>query len=104
MRKLWIIVLASSILILDSPGRAASIVFVGNSFTFGELSDVKHYRADTVHDLNGDGIGGVPALFKSFTVQAHLDYDVSLETAPGKNFDYHVQHKAALLNRTWDHV
>ena len=25
------------------------------------------YRADTVTDLNGQGIGGMPALFKSFT-------------------------------------
>jgi hypothetical protein len=104
MRTLWWVVLGALTLILDSPGRAVSILFVGNSFTFGELSDVKHYRPDTVHDLNGDGIGGVPALFKSFTVQAHLDYEVSLETAPGKNFDFHMQHEAAVLNRAWDHV
>ena len=34
-------------LIVDVPGRAASILFVGNSFTYGELSDVKHYRPET---------------------------------------------------------
>ena len=40
-----------------------SILFVGNSFTFGAGSAVKFYRAETVTDLNSEGIGGVPALF-----------------------------------------
>lgn len=104
MHRLLVLVVGVLALVMQSPGHAASIVFIGNSFTFGELSDVKHYRADSVHDLNHDGIGGVPALFKGFTVQAHLDYDVSLETSPGKNFDFHWQEKAAVLNRPWDHV
>ena len=52
-----------------------SILFVGNSFTFGAGSPVRFYRADTVTDLNNEGIGGVPALFKSFTQQAGLPYD-----------------------------
>jgi len=104
MRKLLILVVGVLTLSLQSPGHAASILFVGNSFTFGELSAVKHYRADTVHDLNNEGIGGVPALFEYFTVQAHLDYDVSLETSPGKNFDFHLQRKSAVLDRSWDHV
>src|SRR3569833_3478683 len=99
MRKLF--VWAVLTLILDSPGHAASILFVGNSFTYGELSAVKHYRPETVHDLNNEGIGGVPALFKQFTVQSHLDYDVSLETSPGKNFDFHIEHKLAVLVRAW---
>lgn len=61
-------------LILASPGYAASILFVGNSFTYGELSPVEHYQPDSVNDLNHEGIGGVPAVFKAFTVEAHLDY------------------------------
>src|SRR3954447_14610343 len=104
MRTLWSLVFGALILILDVPGRAASILFVGNSFTFGELSEVKHYRPESVHDLNNEGIGGVPALFKQFTVQSHLDYDVSLETSPGKNFDFHIQQKSSVLDRAWDHV
>jgi hypothetical protein len=99
-----LLVFAALTLILASPGQAASIVFVGNSFTFGELSPVKHYQPESVHDLNHEGIGGVPALFKAFTAEAHLDYDVSLETSPGKNFDFHLQHEAAVLDRSWDHV
>jgi len=44
-----------------------SILFIGNSFTFAANSPVRFYRAETVTDLNNEGNGGVPALFKSFT-------------------------------------
>ena len=81
-----------------------TILFIGNSFTFGALSPAFRYRADSVTDLNGDGIGGVPALFKLFTEQAGLDYAVSLETAPGRSLEWHWANKRALLDRRWDHV
>jgi hypothetical protein len=81
-----------------------SILFVGNSFTYGELSPVRHFQPESVTDLNHEGTGGVPALLKAFTLQAHLSYDVSLETSPGKNLDFHLEQKAALLDRAWDYV
>ncbi|MEA3151753.1 MAG: hypothetical protein QOD56_2692, partial [Gammaproteobacteria bacterium] len=43
---------------------AASILFIGNSFTFAYGSPVRYYRPDSVTDLNRAGQGGVPALFK----------------------------------------
>ncbi|MDR3508913.1 MAG: hypothetical protein P4L64_13545 [Caulobacteraceae bacterium] len=49
-------------------------------------------------------MGGAPALFKLFTQEAGLTYDVSLETVGGKGLDYHLEHKTALLDRPWDHV
>ena len=78
-----------------SPASAASqsILFVGNSYTFGRLDPVMSYNAGNVHDLtaafqaaNATGTnawephpwGGVPGIFKQFTVQAGLDYDVSI--------------------------
>jgi hypothetical protein len=91
-------------LALGQAASAKTILFVGNSFTYGELSAVKDYKANSVTDLNKAGIGGVPALFKSFAAQAGLDYDVSLETVPGVGLDYHYDHKRALLNRKWDAV
>lgn len=82
-----------------------SVLFVGNSFTFGFGSPVRFYRADTVTDLNSEGIGGVPALFKSFTRQAGLDYDVFLETRPGVGLDYHLENKLGVIGqRGWDSV
>ena len=86
------------------PARAETILFVGNSFTAGAVSDVQNYRPDTVANLNHDGVGGVPALFKSFASQAGLRYEVSLEIAGGTNLDFHYEQKAALIARPWDHV
>lgn len=76
-----------------------SILFIGNSFTFAAGSPVRFYRADTVTDLNAEGIGGVPALFKSFTQQAGLAYDVFLETRGGSGLDFHLANKLDVLGR-----
>jgi hypothetical protein len=88
----------------SAPAAAETILFVGNSFTFGALSPVQRFRPETVTDLNHDGVGGVPALFKVFTSQCGLDYDVSLETAAGTDLEFHFEQKAALIARPWDHV
>jgi putative endopeptidase len=99
-----IAVVLLSIACTHAPASAKTILFVGNSFTFGAESPVQHYRPETVTDLNHDGMGGIPALFKSFTTQAGFNYDVSLETAAGANLDFHYEAKQALLARAWDHV
>lgn len=92
-------------LLWTAGARAGSILFVGNSFTFGYGSPLLYYRARTVTDLNGTGLGGVPALFKSFTVEAGLDYDVSLETHPGIGLDWHLRHELTEVGqRPWDAV
>ncbi|HEU0161496.1 MAG TPA: hypothetical protein VFQ69_03745 [Rhizomicrobium sp.] len=86
-----------------------TILFVGNSFTFGAGSPAHHYRTDTVTDLNGPDakgktVGGVPAIFKAFTRQAGLFYDVHVETVGGKGLDFHYAEKRALIDRPWDVV
>jgi hypothetical protein len=84
---------------------ATSILFIGNSFTFGQGSAVRYYHPETVTDLNNLGIGGVPALFKSFTRQAGLDYDVYLETQPGSGLEFHIENRLAQIGRRpWDTV
>ncbi|HVR49932.1 MAG TPA: PEP-CTERM sorting domain-containing protein [Pseudorhodoferax sp.] len=72
-----------------------SVLFVGNSYTFGRVDPVMSYNAANVRDLtanmaaaNGTGSnafephpwGGVAGIFKQLTVQAGLDYDVALST------------------------
>ena len=72
-----------------------SVLFVGNSYTFGRVDPVMGYNAANVRDLtagmaaaNGTGSnafephpwGGVAGIFKQLTVQAGLDYDVALST------------------------
>ncbi|MDH0865761.1 DUF4886 domain-containing protein [Mitsuaria sp. GD03876] len=84
--------------------RAESILFVGNSFTYAQGSAVMQFSPGSVTDLNGSNIGGIPALFKAFTVQAGLDYDVSLETVGGSGLDLHYNTKMALIDKPWDRV
>lgn len=81
-----------------------SILFIGNSFTYAQGSAVQTFQPGTVTDLNGTNIGGIPALFKSFTTQAGLSYDVSLETVGGSGLDLHYNTKQALINKPWDTV
>lgn len=82
-----------------------SILFIGNSFTYGAGSAVRFHRADTVTDLNNEGNGGVPALFKSFTAQAGLDYVVYLETRGGSGLEFHLENKLGVIGRRpWDTV
>ena len=69
------------------------ILFVGNSYTFGRVDPVLSYNAANVHDLTAafnavsstgsnpwepHPWGGVPGLFKKFTDEAGLSYDVSI--------------------------
>ena len=83
---------------------ARTILFVGNSFTFGDRSPVKRFHPERVTDLNKDGFGGVPALFKTFTTESGLNYDVSLETSPGKSLSWHYANEQAQLKGQWDVV
>lgn len=95
------------VLALGEAGVAAgtSVLFIGNSFTFGSGSALRFYRADTVTDLNNEGIGGVPALFKSFTDQAGFDFEVALETRGGTGLDFHLENKLGVIGRRgWDTV
>ena len=95
-------IFASSALLAQSRTK---ILFIGNSFTFAAGSPVRFYRASTVTDLNDEGVGGVPALFKSFADQAGLAYDVSLETRGGTGLDFHLAEKSGVIgSRAWDTV
>lgn len=85
--------------------QAADILFIGNSFTYAAGSAVRTWRVDSVNDLNAQGIGGMPALFKAFTQQAGLKYDVSLETQGGVGIEWHLENKLGVIGqRPWDVV
>lgn len=103
-----VLTLVSSVLVAVSVTAAQSgpsILFIGNSFTFGAGSPVRYYRAETVTDLNGEDVGGMPALFKSFTQQAGLSYDVFVETRGGSGLDFHLANKRAEIgSRRWNAV
>jgi len=98
--------LSASLVCISPVAQAAtSVLFIGNSFTYGHGSAVRFYRADTVRDLNREGQGGVPALFKSFTQQVGLDYDVAIETRGGTGIDWHVINRLSVITQQpWDIV
>ncbi|MGI4865191.1 MAG: T9SS type A sorting domain-containing protein [Janthinobacterium lividum] len=96
------------------------VLFVGNSFTHGQFTPVLNYNSAAVTDLNYNlpatdprahdpgmpaAFGGVPGIFKKFTVQAGLNYDVQLEAISGKTLQYHYTNAlSAIAQPTWDKV
>ncbi len=91
---------------ISSPAfaKAKKILFIGNSFTYGASASAQFYRTESINDLNNDGIGGVPAIFKSLGKQAGFDFAVSAETVPGSGLDLHYDKKLPLIAKKWDIV
>lgn len=109
MKIVWITVRLLSLpllgLLLSGQVQAERILFIGNSFTYGQGSVLKSYRPDTIIDLNKTGVAGVPALFKAFSAQAGLAYEVSVETQGGIGLDWHLAQRSELLaTQSWDRV
>lgn len=100
----WLGGTIAALMMAAAPAGAETILFVGNSFTFGANSPVMRYRPDLVRDLNREGVGGVPALFKTFADEAGQKWTVSLETAPGRDLAYHYEQKRREIDRRWDVV
>ncbi len=62
------LIAAFMLMALPASAQTKTILFVGNSFTFGANSAAHYYKPDTVTDLNGPGangktVGGVPGTF-----------------------------------------
>jgi|GEM_PF-1540687 len=96
------------------------VLFVGNSFTHGQYAPALNYNATAITDVNYGlpatdprahdagmqaAFGGVPGIFKKFTTQAGLNYDVHIEAVSGKSLEFH--HTSALsviAQPGWDKV
>lgn len=110
MRRVRDFACSALLFALAAPAQAAtSVLFVGNSFTLGDSPrpngpSVGGYKPSSVTDLNGRSFGGVPALFKEFTVQAGLDYSVSFEAVAGYTIGNHYDNRLGVIDRAWDVV
>jgi hypothetical protein len=96
------------------------VLFVGNSFTHGQYAPVLNYNFPAVTDLNyglpatdprahDPGMparfGGIPGIFKKFTTQAGLNYDVQIEAISGKTLQYHHTNALSVIAQPgWDKV
>ena len=93
MKRIALLALAAAGFCTSAHADPIKILFVGNSYTFGRLDPVMSYNAAKVHDLtagfyalNQTGTnaweqhpwGGVPGIFKQFTDEVGLNYDVSI--------------------------
>ncbi|WP_439100370.1 PEP-CTERM sorting domain-containing protein [Congregibacter sp.] len=98
-----LLLLSSSV--AQAAAQEKTLLFIGNSFTFAYGSAAWFWGAARVTDLNGQNVGGVPALFEAFTEQAGLAWDVSLETHPGADFAFHLREKQVeITSQPWDVV
>ncbi len=83
------------------------ILFVGNSFTYGGGTRVHTYNAAAVTDESpGEkGVGGIPAIFKKFTDETGMRYEVHVETVGGKDLEFHYAHAlSTIAQQKWDIV
>ena len=147
MYRAFPIALAVLAAVTSAKAEPISILFVGNSYTFGRLDPVLTYNAANVRDLTKpqgplvvgsnagtpkfsdvtgtnsygpgminpttgvqgnsysphsqtNGWGGVAGIFKKFTTQAGLDYDVALSTRNAATLRGHLLNTANSTN--WD--
>jgi len=92
--------------------EARTVLFLGSSFTYGARAAAQHFKPGLVTDLNGpnafgETYGGVPAIFKQFTLDAGLtDYEVSSQLVGGKGLEYWftVPETLKKIDRPWDVV
>ncbi len=100
----WLVFVAASAQAQSPP---TTILFVGNSFTYGGSTAVYGYNTATVTDENATQppMGGIPAIFKKFADEAGLSYEVHVELVGGKNLEYHYQHSLPVIAQAkWDAV
>ncbi len=98
--------------------RPVVILFVGNSFLHGAFEPVLSYNAALVTDEDagapagdprgGAGrkpYGGIPAIFKTLTMEVGLDYEVHSELVSGQSLEFHYQNALSVINQSkWDVV
>lgn len=104
----WGVAGAALIWALPSPVQAQQpieILFVGNSFTHGHVAPAQTYSSGLITDANGSGYGGVPGIFKQFTLEEGLSYQVTIEAVGGEDLQGHYQTKSAIIGQPgWDVV
>jgi hypothetical protein len=121
LRSNLLATLAIACLAATAAAEPVKILFVGNSFTFARVDPAMSYNASQVDDMtrprsdlpapnftDATGTrawephpwGGVPGIFKQFTVQAGLDYEVALSTRNAASLRGHYLNTANAAS--WD--
>ena len=120
--SLWGWLLVGLAVLSVGPARSQTrVLFIGNSFTHGKYPPVLNYNAASITDENF-GLppnslrhqldpttpgpwGGLPGIFKKFTDQAGLNYEVHIEAINGATLEYHEAYAMSVVQqRPWDKV
>jgi len=84
---------------------AVNVLFVGNSYTHGNIAPVITYNSAAITDANGSGYGGVPGIFKQLTVDAGLNYNVTIEAVSSQTLAWHLANKSSTVFQSkWNAV
>jgi hypothetical protein len=123
VKKFTPLLLAAMFFTVPAVAETVSILFVGNSYTFGRVDPVMSYNTEGVDDLTrprpGDREpnftdtvgtrawephpwGGVPGIFQQLATQAGLDYAVSMSTRNASTLRGHFLNTANNGNTDWD--
>lgn len=101
MPLIRLLALAACLGISALTARALDVLFVGNSFTYGNST----YNNAAITDANGTGHGGLPAAFKKLATEGgYPGVNVTIEAVGGQSLTYHYTDKAALIGKAWDYV
>jgi hypothetical protein len=120
----WLGYGAVALLGLRMPAQAQTtptrILFVGNSFTHGRFDPVRTYNSANVTDENyglpstspryesqadeSGPWGGIPGIFKKFTDEAGLNYEVHIEAISAKTLQYHYTNALSVIAQPWNKV
>ncbi len=83
------------------------VLFVGNSFTYGN-DPVLRYNRDNIIDLNNAGNnrqGGVPGIFKALATSGGYQVNVSIEALAGATLADHLATRSAVIGQSkWEWV
>jgi hypothetical protein len=104
----------------QTDGPPIRILFIGNSLTHGRYPPVLGYNAKNVKDEDyglppgnprrevpgaaPGPYGGIPGIFKEFTVERGIPYDVHLELIDGKTLQYQSIYGMIVIARPWNQV
>ncbi|MGY3090398.1 putative repeat protein (TIGR02543 family) [Hymenobacter sp. UYAg731] len=120
--KLLLAVFCTGLAMLAGPGTLLAqsrILFVGNSFTHGYVAPALNYNSAAITDENygqpttsprhesddSGPWGGVPGIFKKFTDEAGLAYEVHIEAINGVDLTYHYTNALSVIRQAgWDKV
>jgi hypothetical protein len=95
-------VAAAALAACAAPASAENILFMGNSFLYAPFFT---YNGVGVTDLNNTGMSGEAGLFKTFTLESGLNYNVSIEAVGGQGINYHYANKLGQIgSQRWDTV